>query len=308
MSTPCGEFRLIADYLTGLDRGAGVILGNGDDAAVLALAPDEQLVVSTDLALPGVHFPRAAPWNLAAFRAVACAASDLAAMGARPVAMTLNLVLPDDDAGQLAALRRGLQEAVEEMQLPLVGGDLVRGPLSLGVQVLGSVPAGLALTRSGARVGDAVCISGVPGEGAAGLAAVQGRLPDLPAALRDHLERCFWRPAPAFALGMALRGRATAAIDVSDGLLADAGHLARASGVALRIAGDALPLPARGRTFADPDQQLRWALSGGDDYLLCFTLPLHEELPPGCTRIGYVEAGEGVICDYQTEDRGYRHF
>lgn len=306
MTAPRGEFRLIADYLAGLDRGAGVVLGNGDDAAVLDLAPGEQLVVSTDIALPGVHFPLAAPWNLAAFRAVACAASDLAAMGARPVAMTLNLALPDDDATRLAALRRGLEEAVRQLELPLVGGDLVRGPLSFGVQVLGSVPAGLALTRAGARVGDAVCISGVPGEAAAGLAAVQGRLPDLSPALREHLERRFWRPEPAFALGMTLRGLASAVIDVSDGLLADAAHLARASGVALRIARDALPLPAQ--PCADPEQQLRWALSGGDDYLLCFTLPAREALPPGCTRIGRVEAGEGVICDYQTDERGYRHF
>jgi thiamine-monophosphate kinase len=308
LTAPRGEFRLIADYLAGLDRGAGVVLGNGDDAAVLDLARGEQLVVSTDLALPGVHFPLAAPWNLAAFRAVACAASDLAAMGARPLAMTLNLVLPDDDAARLAALRRGLEDAAQQMQLPLVGGDLVRGPLSLGVQVLGAVPAGLALTRAGARPGDGLYVSGIPGEAAAGLAAVQGRLPDLAAALRAHLERRFWRPEPAFALGMALRGRATAAIDVSDGLLADAAHLARASGVALRIAADALPLPAEWQSFADREQQLRWALSGGDDYLLCFTLPEGEEPPPGCTRIGQVEAGEGVYCDYQTEDDGYRHF
>lgn len=306
MTAPRGEFRLIADYLAGLDRGAGVVLGNGDDAAVLELAPGEQLVVSTDIALPGVHFPLAAPWHLAAFRAVACAASDLAAMGARPVAMTLNLALPDDDAARLAALRRGLEEAVQQLQLPLVGGDLVRGPLSFGVQVLGSVPAGLALSRAGARVGDVVCISGVPGEAAAGLAVLQGRLPDLCPALREHLERRFWRPEPAFALGIALRGRASAAIDVSDGLLADAAHLAQASGVALRIEREALPQPAR--PCADPEQQLRWALSGGDDYLLCFTLPVREELPPGCTRIGQVEAGEGVICDYQTGDQGYRHF
>lgn len=308
MTTPRGEFRLIADYLAGLDRGAGVVLGNGDDAAVLAMAPDEQLIVSTDLALPDVHFPLAAPWDRAAYRAVACAASDLAAMGARPLAMTLNLVLPDDDAVRLAALRRGLQEAVEQLRLPLVGGDLVRGPFSLGVQVLGAAPAGLALTRSGARVGDVLCLSGVPGEAAAGLAAVQGRLPNLSPALRDRFERRFWRPEPAFELGMALRGRATAAIDVSDGLLADAGHLARASGVALRIATDALPLPEAWQDYADQAQALRWALSGGDDYLLCFTLPAGGQFPPGCTRIGEVEAGEGVICDYQGEEDGYRHF
>jgi len=308
LTTPRGEFRLIADYLAGLDRGAGVVLGNGDDAAVLALKPDEQLAVSTDLALPGVHFPLAASWDLAAFRAVACAASDLAAMGARPVAMTLNLVLPDDDAARLAALRRGLQEASERMHLPLVGGDLVRGPLSFGVQVLGAVPAGLALTRAGARVGDGLYISGVPGEAAAGLAAVQGGLSGLPEALRDRLQRRFWRPEPAFELGMSLRGRASAAIDVSDGLLADAGHLARASDVSLRIATDALPRPADWKTFIGHEQHMRWALSGGDDYLLCFTLPEGEQVPPGCTRIGQAEAGEGVFCDYQSDDEGYRHF
>ncbi|MDP5052878.1 MAG: AIR synthase related protein, partial [Congregibacter sp.] len=137
-----GEFSLIARYFSQLDQGPDVVLGNGDDGAILRLMPGEELVVSVDSMLEGVHFPVASPPCELAYRAVAAAASDLAAMGARPVAMTLALSLPDADDDWLASCRSGLADAVTAFSLPLVGGDLTRGPLALSVQVLGAVPAG----------------------------------------------------------------------------------------------------------------------------------------------------------------------
>lgn len=301
------EFGLIAEYLTGLDQGAGVALGNGDDAAVLELEAGEQLVVSTDVAAEGIHFPQDSPAGAMAYRAAAAAASDLAAMGARPIAMTLNLCLPDAGEFRLADLRAGLAMATEALRLPLVGGDLVRGSLSFGVQVLGAVPHGEALVRSGAAVGDRVCVSGYLGDASAGLAIEQGTLETGPEHA-EALKKAFWRPAPAYALGQSLRGVATAAIDVSDGLLADAGHLARASGVRLLIEGEALPLSPALKNSVDDQEARRRALTGGEDYVLCFTLPPGATLPPGCTEIGCVEAGSGVGCAWEFEVDGYQHF
>ena len=302
-----GEFRLIADYLAGLDGGPGVVLGNGDDGAVLALETGEELVVSTDSAAEGVHFPLHADPARAAYRAVAAAASDLAAMGARPLAMTLSLSVPAPDEAWFAACRRGLAEAVRVFSLPLVGGDLVRAPRLLAVQVLGAVPAGRALRRAGARPGDDLFVSGCLGGSAAGLALLRG---ELAAVAQDRAELLgqFWRPRPCLALGQALRGRATAAIDVSDGLLADAAHLARASGVALHIESGALPLCAALKRCTDRARALRWALAGGEDYVLCFTLPAGEAAPEGCVRIGHVADGVGVHCDVAVDDPGFRHF
>ena len=291
-----------------MDRGDAVRLGVGDDAAVLSLEPGEELVVSSDCATTGVHFPDDADPQLAAFRSVAAAASDLAAMGARPLAMSLMLAAPNNSDALFAALQRGLREASDSFSLPLVGGDLVRAPLSFGVQVLGAVARGEAIGRDGARVGDRVCVSGFLGDAAAGLAVLNGELLDLPDALRNELLERFWRPQPALGLGASLRGRASAMIDVSDGLLADAGHLARASGVCLRIDSSLVPRSPELRAAVPSQRALGWALAGGEDYVLCVTLGGDRELPPGCTEIGVVEAGGGVKCDHNIDSRGYQHF
>ncbi|MEL7045670.1 MAG: thiamine-phosphate kinase, partial [Pseudomonadota bacterium] len=192
MGATSDEFQLISSFLAGMDRGAAVRLGVGDDAAILALAPFEELVVSSDCAVAGVHFPTGADPQLAAFRAVAAAVSDLAAMGARPLAMTLTLAAPDSSDTLFAALQRGLEEASACFSLPLVGGDLVRAPLSLGVQVLGAVPRGEAIRRSGASPGERLCVSGTLGDAAAGLALLEGELVDLPEALQAELLERFW--------------------------------------------------------------------------------------------------------------------
>jgi thiamine-monophosphate kinase len=263
--------------------------------------------VSTDTSAEGVHFPVASCPAAVAYRAVAAAVSDLAAMGAGPLAMTLAISLPEARAAWLDALRAGLREAVHAFSLPLVGGDTTRGPLALTVTVLGCVPAGTALRRDAARPGDRLCVSGTLGDSAAGLASLRGELEES-AALAALRER-FWRPQPRLDLGRDLRGVAGAAIDVSDGLLADAAHLAAASGVRLEVRADALPLSPALRSAVSHAQAREWALSGGEDYELCFTLPPGAPLPAGCSVIGSVEAGSGVGCDLPPGGAGgYRHF
>lgn len=302
------EFELIYRYFSALGRGPGVDLGVGDDCALLRLEPGEQLAASIDTLVAGVHFPDEAFPEDIGYRAVAVAASDLAAAGARPLGMTLALTLPAADELWLHTFSEGLVAAVAALELPLVGGDTTRGPLTITVQVFGAVPAGEALLRGGAQVGDQLCVSGTLGDAAAGLALAEGRWPGDPD-YADYLERRFYRPEPRLALGRALRGSATAAIDISDGLLADAGHIAAASGVKLVIEPDRIPLSAALQSLADRDRALAWALAGGDDYELCFTLPAGGALPAGCTRIGRVEAGEGVDCPGAPEAAtGYRHF
>ncbi|EAQ98588.1 thiamine-phosphate kinase [Congregibacter litoralis] len=304
---PRDEFSLIARYLKELDRGPAVVVGNGDDGAVLRLDAHEELVVSVDSMLEGVHFPFDSPPSELAYRAVAAATSDLAAMGARPLGMTLALTIPEADDAWLRELRLGLSDAVGDFSLPLVGGDLTRGSLTLSVQVMGAVPAGGAIRRDGARPGDRVCVSGPLGDAAAGLALIEGRVAgDGPAntALREH----FWRPMPALDLGISLRGKATAAVDVSDGLLADLGHIAEASKVCVIVDSSQLPISEAVNSIASGEQALAWALGGGEDYCLGFTLPESHELPPGSCVIGRVEEGAGVRCDAADAVDGYRHF
>lgn len=316
-----GEFELIRRYFAEAAcarRTPDVALGIGDDGAVLNLPADEQLVISTDSLVAGVHFPAQADSFLLAQRSLACAASDLAAMGARPVAFTLALSLPQVEPDWLQGFARGLDCMAQACGLALVGGDTTRGPLNINVSVFGSVPRGTALTRSGARVGDLLCVGGSLGEAAAALPLVLGER-QLDARLAEPLLARYWTPQPQLALGQALRGKASAALDISDGLLADCGHIARASGVALYIELARLPLSAAMLAAVDEAQARGFALSGGDDYRLAFTLPPAElaqlqaagwEICP----IGRVEAGQGVhLLDPQgrplaLDKLGYEHF
>jgi len=305
---PASEFSLIERYFSDLGRGPGVDLTVGDDCALLRLEAGERLAASVDTQVAGVHFPVAtAPADIG-YRAVAAAASDLAAMGARPLAMTLALTMPDADATWLGAFRQGLEEAVTGYALPLVGGDTTQGPLAVSVQVLGALPADQALLRSGARVGDAVYVSGTLGDAAGALALLRDEWQPLPghaAYLLDRLNR----PRARLGLGRELLGRATAAIDISDGLLADAGHIARASGVRVCIDPGLVPLSPALSSRGCRATVLRWALAGGDDYELCFSLGKTERPPAGCTRIGRVEAGAGVDCGLEIDIApGYQHF
>ena len=302
------EFALIDRFFSGLDAGAAVRLGVGDDAAVLSLPEGHALHTSIDTAAEGVHFlPGMSPADIA-FRSVMAAASDLAAMGAAPAGMLLALTMPSVDEDWLTAFVDGLKDASEQTGLPLVGGDTTRGSLSVSVTVMGSTPPAAYLKRSGAREGDRVCVSGTLGDAAAGLAALRGDLSISDSMVFNALVGRFSRPKARLTLGESLRTVASAAIDVSDGLLADAAHMADASAVAIDIDCHRLPLSGALRALPDQGQSLQWALSGGDDYELLFTLPPDSTVPDGCTDIDRVVAGSGVSCAVTPQQSGHDHF
>ena len=282
-------------------------MGIGDDAAALSLPDGYLLHVSTDTTVEGVHFLATLSSTDVAYRSVMAAASDLAAMGASPEALLLSLTLPEGDRVWLEGFSRGLADACRVIGAPLVGGDTTRGPLSLTVTVLGSTPADSYLTRSGALPGDRLCVSGTLGDAAAGLAVICGRL-TVDESAAEFLATRYTKPSVRLALGETLRGCATACIDISDGLLADASHVATASDVGLEIDSALLPLSEAMRSSVDPAQSLDWALAGGDDYELLFTLPSNTSLPDGCTEMGRVVAGSGISCDRTPERIGYDHF
>ncbi|WP_024658777.1 thiamine-phosphate kinase [Pseudomonas syringae USA007] len=316
-----GEFELIRNYFAAApcaQAGEEVVLGIGDDCALLALPPGEQLAISTDTLVADVHFPAVCDPFLLGQRALAVSASDLAAMGARPVAFTLALTLPHVDADWLQRFAHGLSLMAQGCSLRLIGGDTTRGPLSLTLTVFGAVPPGLALTRSGAREGDLLCVGGALGDGAAALPLVLNQR-SAEASIAEPLLARYWSPQPQLALGQALRGKATSALDISDGLLADCGHIARASGVRLVIERDGLPMSSHLLALFDLQAAQQAALSGGDDYVLAFTLaPEHLAglLDAGWPVhvIGRVEAGNGVVlidhvgADITPDTRGYQHF
>ncbi|WAJ38323.1 thiamine-phosphate kinase [Pseudomonas sp. GOM7] len=316
-----GEFELIQRYFATApcaQGGDGVVRGIGDDCALLAVSTGEQLAVSTDTLVAGVHFPAVCDPFLLGQRALAVSASDLAAMGATPVAFTLALTLDQADAVWLEAFAKGLQRMAAACTLALVGGDTTRGPLSMTLTVFGRVPAGQALTRSGAREGDLLCVGGQLGDAAGALPLVLGQH-EAAAEISEPLLARYWSPMPQLALGQALRGQATAALDISDGLLADCGHIAKASGVALQIEAARIPLSAALCALIGHERALSCALSGGDDYRLAFTLP-PERLSviqadwPEVRMIGQVVAGRGVhLLDaagqvIEAPHGGYQHF
>ncbi|MCF6753471.1 thiamine-phosphate kinase [Pseudomonas stutzeri] len=316
-----GEFELIRHYFAAAAcarAGGEVVLGIGDDCALLQIPTGEQLAVSTDTLVAGVHFPDPCDPYLLGQRALAVAASDLAAMGATPIGFTLALTLPAADALWLAEFARGLDAMARDCSLRLIGGDTTRGPLCLTVTVFGRVPTGQALVRHGAQVGDLLCVGGALGEAAGALPLVLGQA-EAAADVAEHLLARYWSPQPQLALGEALRGRATAALDISDGLLADCGHIAKASGVALRIERERVPLSAPLQRFAGTAEALRCALAGGDDYVLAFTLPPAELATLQDAQwpvhvIGCIVAGQGVQLvdaagnELPVSARGYNHF
>lgn len=313
------EFDLIKRWLTRPSRRSDVALGVGDDAALLQVPPGDQLVLAVDTLVAGVHFPHETSAEAIGHKALAVNLSDLAAMGAGPAWATLALTLPEADDAWLEAFARGFFRLADAYDVSLVGGDTTRGPLCVTVQVCGRVPAGQALRRTGARPGDAVFVTGTLGDAGLGLAWVQGRA-ELAAAEGEAMRMRLDRPVPRVEAGLALRGLATAMIDVSDGLAADLGHVLEASGVGATVEVDALPLSAPVRTRTDAREL---ALASGDDYELLFTAPPGREAElrghpalsgPGCTRIGRIEAAPGLrLVDadgraYEGARRGYDHF
>lgn len=316
-----GEFELIRNFFAAApcaQGGEGVALGIGDDCALLAVPPGEQLAISTDTLVAGVHFADPCDPFLLGQRSLAVAVSDLAAMGATPIAFTLALTLPTVTADWLDAYARGLNHMAQGCGVALVGGDTTRGPLSLTVTVFGRVPAGQALTRRGAQPGDLICVGGELGNAAGALPLVLGQR-SADAAIADPLLAHYWSPQPQLALGQALRGKATSALDISDGLLADCGHIALASKVGIQVERDRLPLSKPLVAFLGQAGAEDAALSGGDDYVLAFTLPpveLSSLVAKGWPIhvIGRVVAGQGVVLldaagqDITPQTRGYQHF
>lgn len=317
------EFELIARHFAGPTPGA--VLGPGDDCALLQPSPGMELAVTTDMLVAGVHFlPDTDPEGLG-WKTLAVNLSDLAAMGAKPRWVLLAGSLPEADEAWLAAFAKGFFTLARASQVDVVGGDTTRGPLNLCVTALGEVAPGQALRRDGAKAGDDLWVSGQPGLAALGLAQLQGKI-ELPEALVQRCLTALQRPRPRIALGLALvqRQLATAAIDISDGLLADVGHIAERSGVELRLNVGQLPLLPRG---VDPLLAQRCQLAGGDDYELAFTAPAEKrmalaalaadlELP--LWRIGYAAEGAGVSLydgagaplppEFMDQFKGYDHF
>lgn len=296
-----GEFELIRRYFAQAacaQPGDEVAMGIGDDCALLSLPAGEQLAVSTDTLVSGVHFPDPCDPFLLGQRALAVSTSDLAAMGAAPIGFTLALTLPAATASWLEGLAAGLDHMAARCGMRLIGGDTTRGPLSLTLTVFGRAPAGQTLTRGGARPGDLLCVGGGALGDAAGALPLVLQRRQAGAEIAEPLLAQYWSPLPQLLLGQALRGRASAALDISDGLAADCAHIAAASNVALVIEARRVPTSAALRAWLGDDQARQLALTGGDDYRLAFTLPapllpeLAEQWPVSV--VGRVEAGAGV--------------
>ena len=261
----------------------------------------QELVVSTDMLVAGVHFPESTEPESIGHKSLAVNLSDLAAMGASPAWFTLNLSLPQPEERWLEDFCRGLFGLAQQHQCALVGGDTTRGPLTIGIQIMGLAPRGQALRRSGARPGDRIYVTGQLGEAALGLLVIQGRL-ELPEEHRRRAVHHLNRPAPRIRAGVGLRGLASACIDVSDGLVADLGHILEASEAGARIRLDRLPLPP---AYDSVFGKIGWeaALNGGDDYELCFTVPPAQEAAfrqaaaqfgVACSYLGDIEAEPGL--------------
>ena len=297
-----GEFEIIERYFSAIGDRDDVVVGVGDDAAVLDVAAPDHLVAAVDTIVAGVHFPEDLDPADIGWRALAVNLSDLAAMGARPVWATLSLSLPRSDARWLAAFAAGFARLARIWDVALVGGDTVKGPLVVTVQILGLVERDRCLTRAGARPGDLVLVSGTPGDAAAGLDVWRRDEAGTPAN-RWLLER-FTRPMPRIELGRQLRRTASAAMDVSDGLIADLGKLCAASGCGADIHVDRLPMSAALAALEPVELRRRYALAGGDDYELVFTMSpetyaaalADDAFVVECSPIGRIRAGSGVQC------------
>ncbi|MGK0441466.1 MAG: thiamine-monophosphate kinase [Pseudohongiellaceae bacterium] len=321
------EFSIIERYFSNISHSKVVAsslidLGIGDDCSLLSIPEGSQLALSIDTLNANVHFPVEAKANLIAQRALAVAISDLAAMGATPFAFSLAISLPESNLDWLHDFSVGLQKAAETYDVALIGGDTTKGPLSITVQVKGLVPKGEALIRSGAQPGDLVYVTGSLGDAAAALAFMQGKLP-IDKADQHFFKQRYYQPNARIAIGQSLLALATSAIDISDGLMADLGHIAKRSGCGSEITASDIPLSFELREACSIEQALPYALAGGDDYELCFTvqpddkaqvLELSELMDVPITEIGYMVESLGVRCLDKNgqaivmSETGYQHF
>lgn len=281
------EFDLIKRYFSsGMAVRGDVLLGVGDDAALLVPPAGQTLALSLDTLVEGVHFPATTSPENIGYKALAVNLSDMAAMGAEPAWILLGLTLPSVDEGWLKGFCQGLSQLAAEHQVALVGGDTTRGPLTISVQICGFVSQSQALRRDGARAGDRIYVTGQLADAGLGLQLVLGKCElSLAPSRRDYFISRLERPTPRVAVGLALRGLATAAIDISDGLSGDLGHILKASGMGATLNLDALPVAAEVRALGGEWWNL--PLSAGDDYELCFTVP--------AGRVAEVESALGRI-------------
>lgn len=318
------EFGLIAAHFT--HAAPRTLLGVGDDAALIRPTRGQVLAVAADMLVGGRHFFMDADPETVGHKALAVNLSDMAAMGAAPRWATLGIALPEADERWVAAMSRGFMALARKHGVDLIGGDTTRGPLNLCVQIIGELPARLALRRDGAKPGDDVWVSGTLGDAALAVAARMKRIRLKPAELKQAQQRLD-RPQPRIALGIALRGVARSAIDVSDGLVADLGHICERSKVAAVVALERLPVSPLLRRYRDRPAALAALLGGGDDYELCFTAA-----PAKCaaveraaakartrvTRIGRVIRAPAGVCSVAVVDgeglplaipaKGFDHF
>ncbi len=339
-SSDLGEFELIRRYFQqheaqraakldaqGLDAPGGVVLGIGDDAALLRLPEGTDLVAAVDTLVAGRHFPADTAAHSIGYRALAVNLSDLAAMGATPAWATLALTLPNADAQWLQEFSAGLFDIARQHGVVLVGGDTTRGPLTVSVQILGSVPRGAALRRDGAKAGDVLAVSGTLGDSGAGLHFVNAAPGEADrggerASVIDALIQRFDYPSPRVQLGIAARHVASAAMDISDGLVGDLPKLAAASRLHAHVNVERLPLSAALRAAVSAAQAREWALGAGDDYeLLIAASPANypkleaaaRQLNLTLTIIGELSSGSGVSwsadgADYTPTALGFDHF
>ncbi|MBO7007941.1 MAG: thiamine-phosphate kinase [Pseudomonadales bacterium] len=260
------EFDIIDKYFKRLRvESNAVVLGPGDDCAVLSIPTGHELCVSTDTLIEGVHFPEDAPAEIAVSRTMAANLSDLAAMGAEPHAFVLAITMPSADERWLESCSEELSRNIQQYAIPLVGGNLAKGELSLTVTVMGTVPAGESITRSGAKPGDEVYVTGSLGDAAKGLELQRSGIEE------GFLVDRYRAPTPRLQAGMGLRGLASAMIDISDGLMSEVGHICASKGYGAEIMMDAIPLSAELLKATELVTATRMALFSGDDYELCFT-------------------------------------
>jgi len=332
------EFDLIATYFTwknpsqqskdiSSNTSSNIVKSVGDDAAVLALAPNQQLVTSIDTLVSGVHFPpNTSPYDIG-YKALAVNLSDLAAMGSKPEWFTLALTLPEIDHQWLSEFSRDLKELAEEVGIALVGGDTTSGPLAISIQVMGSVETGKALYRNGAKQGDKIYVTGTLGDGAAGLASIQNKL-ELTEAHADYCQQRLNRPTPRLNESDLIKDFASACIDVSDGLLQDLSHILKQSNLSdlkntllgAEIDLTQIPFSKALKSIAN-QQATEFALTGGDDYELLFTIPETQEAQflennnsSGCvfefSCIGIITNQKGIVDTNNNplKTTGFNHF
>lgn len=316
------EFEIIEKYLKyESNHRSDVLKGIGDDCALVKLPRGQRLAISMDTLISGVHFMADSNAADIAHKAVAVNLSDLAAAGAEPAWITLSLSLPECDEVWLEDFSKGLKRIADFFGVQVIGGDTCRGPLSITVQAHGFVPEPVFLTRSNAQAGEMICVTGPIGDAALGLLVAKNEL-NVSAAVASQLLKKYQTPYPKIAAGIALRGRATAAIDISDGLLADVNHISQQSGVGALLRWEKIPLSDAAKSIEDSELQRRAVLAGGDDYELCFTVKEDdleatrlalETVGTSCFPIGRMTGKPGVRLrqnkqDIELEELGYQHF